>query len=113
MKLAKFFALAFALSPLYYQPAQAYSVCGLRPPEASFKTESRLVTICIGEASFQMVITFHDGTGYEIFPVIERDGNMFRATSQDGMRNFIIDSSTFVIGTDGELPIRERVLESN
>ncbi|TVQ41784.1 MAG: hypothetical protein EA365_16840 [Gloeocapsa sp. DLM2.Bin57] len=113
MKLAKLFALALAISPFYHQPAQAFSVCGLRPPEASFKTESRLVTICIGEASFQMVITFHDGTGYEIFPVIEREGNTFRASSQDGIRNFIIDDSTFVIGTDGEMPIREKVLESN
>ncbi len=112
MKLAKLFALTFALSPLYYQPAQAYSVCGLKSPEASFKTENRLVTICPGEASFQMVITFHDGTGYEIFPVTERNGNQFRATSGDGVRNLIIDAQTLVIGTDGEMPIRERVLES-
>lgn len=112
MKLAKLFALALAISPFYHQPAQAFSVCGLREAEASFKTESRLVTICPGEASFQMVITFHDGTGYEIFPVIERDGNTFRATS-DGIRNFIIDDTTFIIGTDGEIPIREKVLESN
>jgi len=110
MKLAKLFGLALALTPFYYQSAQAFSVCGLREPEASFKTESRLITICIGEASFQMVITFHDGTGYQIIPV-DQEGTMFRGT--DGRHNYIIDQNTFVIGTDGEPPIRERVIESN
>jgi hypothetical protein len=110
MKLAKLFALALALTPFYYQSAQAFSVCGLREPEATFKTESRLITICIGEASFQMVITFHDGTGYQIIPV-DQEGNLFRGT--DGTHNYIIDENTFVLGTDGEPPIRERVIESN
>ncbi|WP_144052148.1 hypothetical protein [Gloeocapsa sp. PCC 73106] len=108
MKLAKLLGLGIALVPFYHQPVEAFSVCGLSPEEASFKTENRLVTICLGEASLQMVITFHDGTGYQIIPV-QREGNLFRGT--DGAQNFIIDENTFVIGTDGEPPIRERVTE--
>jgi len=111
LKLAKLLGLAIALFPLYpHHSANAFSVCGLSREEASFKTESRLVTICIGEASFQMIITFHDGTGYQKIPV-DREGDLFRGT--DGTHNYIIDGTTFVIGTDGEPPIRERVLESN
>lgn len=90
-------------------PANAFSVCGLITPERSFKTESRLITICRGEATFQMIITFHDGTGYQRIPV-QQEGNLFRGT--DGQHNYIIDDQTFVIGTDGEPPIRERVIES-
>lgn len=105
LKLIKLLSLGLAFFSL---PAGAFSVCGLAPEEASFKTENHLITICLGEASFQMVITYHDGTGYRIIPV-EREGNLFRGTN--GQNNFIIDENTFVIGTDGEPPIRESVIE--
>ncbi|WP_049802569.1 hypothetical protein [Gloeothece verrucosa] len=38
--------------------ALAHSVCGLKREEASFKTKSYLITICPGEASFQLILTY-------------------------------------------------------
>ncbi len=89
--------------------ASAYSVCGLRTQIASFKTNSYLITICPGEASFQLILTYHDGTGYTKIPV-EQDGKRYRGS--DGKRNYIIDPQQFVIGIDGEQPFRESVIES-
>ena len=114
MKLVKFITIVSLLlsgsfSLTLMKPAQAYSVCGIKGEEASFKTQTYLVTICLGEASYQMIITYPDGTGYKKIPV-QREGAKFRGT--DGQHNYIIDQQTFVIGTDGEPPIRERVIES-
>ncbi|MFM7191225.1 MAG: hypothetical protein ACKOX2_10460, partial [Microcystaceae cyanobacterium] len=49
--------VAFPLS--FTSPVTAFSVCGLEKPQATFKTTGRLVTICRGEASFQMIMTFY------------------------------------------------------
>ncbi|MBR8826290.1 MAG: hypothetical protein DSM107014_00045 [Gomphosphaeria aponina SAG 52.96 = DSM 107014] len=100
-------AALFAAVPL--KKATAFSVCGLQGEEAYFKTDSYLITICLGEASYQMIITYHDGTGYQRIPA-QREGALFRGS--DSQHNYIIDSNTFVIGTDGEPPIRERVIKS-
>jgi|GEM_PF-1491347 len=100
-------AALFTAIPL--KQSTAFSVCGLQQPEANFKTNSYLITICRGEATYQMIITFHDGTGYQRIPV-EREGSLFRGS--DGQHNYIVDSSRFVIGTDGEQPITEQVIES-
>ncbi len=89
--------------------ASAFSVCGLRREEATFRTKSYLVTICRGEASFQLIMTYHDGTGYRRVPVVQ-EGRKFRGS--EGGNNFIIDRNTFVIGTDGKEPIRESVTQS-
>ncbi|WP_013334377.1 hypothetical protein [Gloeothece verrucosa] len=88
---------------------EAHSVCGLKKETAAFKTKSYLVTICPGEASFQLILTYHDGTGYKRIPV-QQEGRRFRGS--DGKNNYIIDRQVFVIGTDGKQPIREVVLES-
>jgi hypothetical protein len=90
-------------------PVAAFSVCGLARPEATFKTTGRLVTICRGEASFQMIMTFYDGTGYQRIPV-EREKGLFRGT--DGTHNYIINKRELIIGTDGKPPQRERVLQA-
>jgi hypothetical protein len=94
------------------QKADAFSVCGLREPEATFQTDSRLVAICIGEASYQMVIMFHDGTGYTRVPA-ERQDQGFRGIDPNNINNYLIDSQRFIIGTDGEPPIREAVIQSS
>jgi hypothetical protein len=52
------------------------SVCGLSREYAFFKTKNYLITICVGEASFQMIKLFHDGTGYQRIPV-QKEGNKF------------------------------------
>lgn len=116
MNLVKYLSLsAIALSlnvafPLSFaSPAGAFSVCGLEKPEATFKTTGRLVTICRGEASFQMIMTFYDGTGYQRIPV-EREKDLFRGT--DGRHNYIINKRELIIGTDGKPPQRERVLQA-
>ncbi|MEB3310487.1 MAG: hypothetical protein VKJ02_09655 [Snowella sp.] len=101
---------AIALIPPIHQPAIAHSVCGLQPAYALFRTKSYLVTICLGEATFQLIMTYLDGTGYRKVPV-EKEGQRFRGS--DGKNNFIIDSRHFIIGTDGEPPIREAVIQSN
>lgn len=89
--------------------AIAYSVCGLQQEVASYKTKNYLITICPGEASFQLILIYHDGTGYQRIPV-QKEGKGFRGT--DGQQNYIIDRQQFIIGTDGKEPIRERVLSS-
>ena len=89
--------------------ALGHSVCGLRNTVASFRTAKRLITICPGEASYQMILTFPDGTGYQKIPV-ERRGKRFNGS--DGRHNYVIDKQTFVIGTDGKPPIRQAVTQS-
>ncbi len=89
--------------------ASAFSVCGLQKPQATFKTTRRLITICRGEASFQMIMTYYDGTGYQIIPV-QREKNLYRGT--DGINNFIVNNREFIIGSDGEPPQRERVIQA-
>jgi|688.fasta_scaffold44444_3 hypothetical protein len=101
--------IATTLTTAFPPKAIAFSVCGLRPEAAAFKTKSYLITICLGEASYQLMLTYHDGTGYKRVPV-QREGKRFRGT--DGQQNYIIDRQQFVIGTDGKEPIRERVLTS-
>ena len=101
--------IATILPTTFPSKAIAYSVCGLRPEAAAFKTKSYLITICLGEASYQLILMYHDGTGYKRVPV-QREGSKFRGT--DGQQNYIIDRQQFVIGTDGKEPIRERVLTS-
>lgn len=98
-------AIAF---PISIQPTKAHSVCGLKAEEASFRTQSYLITICPGEASFQMIVTYPDGTGYKRIPV-QQEGDQFRGS--DEQHNYIIDSRQLIIGTDGEDPIRERVTQ--
>lgn len=88
--------------------AWGYSVCGMKGEIASFKTRSYLITICPGEASLHLILMYHDGTGYKRIPV-EESGDKFRGS--DGKNNFIIDRRQLVIGTDGEVPIRESVIE--
>lgn len=95
--------------PQFHQSAIAFSVCGINREEASFKTKSYLITICRGEATFQMVMTYWDGTGYRKIPV-QKEGRKFRGS--DGKNNFIIDSRQLIIGTDGEQPVRESVIQS-
>ncbi|MDM9380615.1 hypothetical protein QUB80_07835 [Chlorogloeopsis sp. ULAP01] len=89
--------------------AKAYGVCGLKTPEAQFKTAKHLVTICPGEASFQMIITYHDGSGYKRMAATRR-GDRF--SGSDAQHNYIIDSKRFIIGTDGKEPIRENVIQA-
>lgn len=115
MKFAKILTLTSllfsgaALLPVSIPPVNAHSVCGLKAEEASFRTKSYLITICLGEASYQMVITYHDGTGYKRIPV-QKEGNKFRGS--DEQHNYIIDSRQLIIGTDGKDPIREQVIRS-
>lgn len=92
----------------FNQNASAFSVCGLSRQHASFKTKSYLITICSGEASLQMVKIFHDGTGYQRIPV-QKEGRRFRGS--DAQHNYILDSKQLLIGTDGEKPVIERVLQ--
>lgn len=99
--------LASVFTAIPDKSVMAHSVCGLRNEVASFRTSTYLITICPGEASLQMVLTFPDGTGYQILPA-ERDGNRFRGSS-DGKRNYIVDRQTLIIGTDGEPPVRQKV----
>ncbi len=84
----------------------AHSVCGLKSEVASFRTSTYLITVCPGEASYQMILMFPDGTGYQKIPT-QRQGNRFNGS--DGKHNYIIDRQTFIIGTDGEPPIRQAV----
>lgn len=84
------------------------SVCGLSRREAFFKTKSYLITICVGEASLQMIKLFHDGTGYQRIPV-QKEGNKFRGS--DDKHNYILDSRQLLIGTDGKPPVIERVIQ--
>jgi hypothetical protein len=89
-------------------PAQAYSVCGLSKSQASFRTKNHLITICSGEASFQMIMTYIDGTGYEKIPV-ERSQNKYQGSWED--TDYKIDSKFLVIKSKREAPITEKVLE--
>lgn len=110
--LTLFSGISITTSLLWALPVQkafAYSVCGLQAEEASFRTENHLITICSGEASYQMIMTYLDGTGYKRMPAEQRE-NSFSAS--DGQHNYIIDSSKLTIGTDGETPQREAVVES-
>ena len=84
------------------------SVCGLTREYAFFKTKNYLITICVGEASFQMIKLFHDGTGYQRIPV-QKEGNKF--IGSDDKHNYILDSRQLLIGTDGEPPVIERVTQ--
>ena len=84
------------------------SVCGLTREYAFFKTKNYLITICVGEASFQMIKLFHDGTGYQRIPV-QKEGNKFRGS--DDQHNYILDSRQLLIGTDGKPPVIERVIQ--
>ena len=84
------------------------SVCGLSREYAFFKTKNYLITICVGEASFQMIKLFHDGTGYQRIPV-QKEGNKF--IGSDDKHNYILDSRQLLIGTDGEPPVIERVIQ--
>jgi hypothetical protein len=84
------------------------SVCGLTREYAFFKTKNYLITICVGEASFQMIKLFHDGTGYQRIPV-QKEGNKF--IGSDDKHNYILDSRQLLIGTDGEPPVIERVIQ--
>ncbi|WP_019508738.1 hypothetical protein [Pleurocapsa sp. PCC 7319] len=92
------------------QFATAHSVCGLNKKQASYRTNNYLISICLGEASYQGVVTYLDGTGYKRFP-IQKEGRKY--VGIEGNNNYIIDEKTFVLGTDGEEPIRERVVEVN
>lgn len=107
--ITSFWLSGAALVPVSIQPANAYGVCGLEAEAASFRTKSYLITICLGEASYQMAITYPDGTGYKLIPV-QKEGNKFRGA--DEQHNYMIDSRQLIIGTDGENPIREQVIES-
>jgi len=84
------------------------SVCGLTREYAFFKTKNYLITIRVGEASFQMIKLFHDGTGYQRIPV-QKEGNKF--IGSDDKHNYILDSRQLLIGTDGEPPVIERVIQ--
>jgi len=99
---------ATVLTNNFAQRASAFSVCGLSREHASFKTKSYLITICSGEASLQMVKTFWDGTGYQRIPV-QREGRLFRGS--DDRHNYILDSRQLLIGTDGEKPVIEKVIQ--
>lgn len=103
-------AIAIPFFTGYGTKASAFSVCGTRKERATFKTKSYLITICPGEASYQLILTFHDGTGYQRIPV-QQEGRKFRGS--DGKHNYIIDRQQFIIGTDGEQPIRESVIQSS
>lgn len=96
------------LTSSFSQRASAFSVCGLSREHASFKTKSYLITICSGEASLQMVKTFWDGTGYQRIPV-QKEGRLFRGS--DDRHNYILDSRQLLIGTDGEKPVIEKVIQ--
>jgi hypothetical protein len=104
-----FLAMAINVEINSQLPAIAYSVCGTKREAATFKTKSYLITICPGEASFQLILTYHDGTGYKRIPV-QKEGNKYRGS--DGKNNYIIDQNQLIIGTDGEDPIREAVIEA-
>ncbi len=93
----------------FSQKASAFSVCGLTREYASFKTKSYLITVCVGEASFQMIKMYHDGTGYQRITV-QKEGKIFRGS--DDQHNYILDSRQLLIGTDGEPPVIERVIQS-
>jgi hypothetical protein len=96
------------LTTSFSQRASAFSVCGLSREHASFKTKSYLITICSGEASLQMIKTFWDGTGYQRIPV-QKEGRLFRGS--DDRHNYILDSRQLLIGTDGEKPVIEKVIQ--
>ncbi len=107
--ITSFWFCGAALLPVSIQLANSYGVCGLEAEVASFRTKSYLRTICLGEASYQMAITYLDGTGYKLIPV-QKEGNKFSGT--DGQHDYIIDSRELIVGIDGENPIREQVIES-
>jgi hypothetical protein len=97
------------LMTTFNQKASASSsVCGLTREYAFFKTKNYLITICVGEASFQMIKLFHDGTGYQRIPV-QKEGNKFRGS--DDKHNYILDSKQLLIGTDGKPPVIEKVIQ--
>lgn len=104
-----FLTMAITIEVNSLSSAIAYSVCGITREAASFKTKNYLITICHGEASFQLILTYHDGTGYKRIPV-QKEGSKYRGS--DGKNNYIIDRNQLIIGTDGEPPIREAVIES-
>ena len=95
-------------SSLTEKASASTSVCGLTREYAFFKTKSFLITICVGEASFQMIKLFHDGTGYQRIPV-QKEGKQFRGS--DEQHNYILDSRQLLIGTDGKPPVIERVIQ--
>lgn len=109
MKIGILLSTALIFTGFIAPEAFASGVCGKKAPEASFETTKHLVTICPGEASFQMIITYHDGSGYVRVPATS-EGNKFRGS--DDEHNYIIDSRKFIIGTDGEEPITENVTSS-
>ncbi|MEA5571943.1 hypothetical protein [Calothrix sp. UHCC 0171] len=109
MRTSIFLSVVLITGALITPEAKAASVCGEKTPEAKFRTTGHLVTICPGEASFQMVITYHDGSGYIRVPA-NREGGKF--SGSDGKHNYIIDSRKFIIGTDGEQPKTENVTNS-
>jgi len=100
--------LLLTLYFLWSPPVKAYSVCGLKKEAASFQTKSYLITICPGEASYQMIIIYPDGTGYKRIPV-QKEDNKFKGS--DEQHNYIIDNKKLIIGTDGQDPVKEKVIK--
>ncbi|MGB3510100.1 MAG: hypothetical protein WBA93_12855 [Microcoleaceae cyanobacterium] len=86
--------------------------CGSMQEEAYYRTENHQINICLGEASFQMIVSNFDGTERYKMPATKR-GNRFDGSNQ--YHNYSISPRRFQIGTDGEPPVREKVIkyESN
>ena len=82
--------------------------CGSMQEEAYYRTENHHINICLGEASFQMIVSNFDATKRDKMPATKR-GDRFDASNQ--YHNYSVTPKMFQIGTDGEPPVREKVIK--
>ncbi len=84
--------------------------CGRFRQEAYFRTEFHFVNICLGEASYVMVVTDNDGLGRVRVPV-QKKGDRFEGISEQ--RTFYsIDPRVLIMTFPNQRPIKERVTYS-
>lgn len=82
--------------------------CGSMQEEAYYRTENYQINICLGEASYQMIVSNFDGTERQKMPATRRE-DRFDASNQ--YHNYSVTPRGFQIGTDGEPPVREKVIK--
>ncbi len=84
------------------------TTCGSMQEEAYYRTKNHQINICLGEASYQMIVSNFDGTKRDKMPATKR-GNRFDGSNK--YHNYSVTPRAFQIGTDGEPPVREKVIE--
>ncbi|MGK7921085.1 MAG: hypothetical protein AB4080_13870 [Trichodesmium sp.] len=82
--------------------------CGSMQEEAYYRTENHHINICLGEASYQMIVSNFDGTERSKMPATKR-GDRFDGSNK--YHNYSVTPRGFQIGTDGEPPVREKVIK--